>query len=583
MGQAAQAKPAKLSNTLGQELPFKATIANCGRWLVRHFSYDGGICLRICLISREFPPDTGWGGIGAYTFQHARALIDAGHDVEIISLCKKDGTEDSTSKREPSDTFFAPVHRAVWGNLLQDLSTIWISIPYTHFALKSALALWRKFLEIHSQRPFDVIEAPEHLAEAIFPAITRICPLVVRLHTPHSKFVRENYHNLNANFDQRLISILERTAMLEADLLSSPSVALASYVAFDTGIDISRIQIVRNPVDTVRFSPTSQRSDLKRDEVTVFFAGRLEERKGVHVLAEAIPLVLSSCPKVKFVIVGADTNTGPGKSSVLMNLRKKLEVTGALTSVQFINHVPLTDMPDHYRSADICVVPSLYENAPYTVLEASASGRPVIGTTGGGSSEYISDGETGIVVPIKDSKALAQAIIDLANDENKRSEMGQMGRQRVEREYDSKIIAIEAVKSYQLAIEKHQADSASGLYRKQPLESLKDFVQLLYSYHLSLCDLIYRHSLIYRIKFWWKSFASRPRLTGAKVLLSVLNCLPEGFAKPFAHYSETLSTQIVTLEKLRENQFVEGLMRKCQLDQPCLMTAPHEAEKQPHF
>lgn len=522
--------------------------------------------MRICLISREYPPDTGWGGIGAYTFQHARALTNAGHDVEVISLCKKDAKEDSTQKGNPSDNFFVPVHRAVWGDLLQDLSTIWISIPYTHFALKSALALWRKFLEIHAQRPFDVIEAPEHLAEAIFPAITRICPLVVRLHTPHSKFVRESYHNLNASFDQRLISILERTAMLEADLLSSPSVALASYVAFDTGIDISSIQIVRNPVDTVRFSPSGQRPYFERDAVTVFFAGRLEERKGVHVLVEAIPLVLSSCPTVKFVIVGADTDTGPGKSSVLMELRKKLEVSGALTAVQFIDHVPLTDMPDHYRSADICVVPSLYENAPYTVLEASASGRPVIGTTGGGSSEYIADGETGIVVPVKDCKALAQAIIDLANDENRRSEMGDMGRQRVEREYDSKIIAIEAVKSYQMAIEKHQTLS-SGLYRNPPQESLKDFVQLLYTYHVSLCDLIYRHSLTYRIKFWCKNIMNRPRLTGAKVLLAIINSLPSGFTKPFSLYSQELSTKIAALEKICESQIVEELMRKCQLDQ----------------
>jgi len=535
--------------------------------------------LRICLISREFPPDTGWGGIGAYTFQHAKALIDAGHNVEVISLCKKDESEDLEQECNRSDKSLIPVHRAAWGNLLQDLSTIWISIPYTHFALKSALALWRKFLEVHSQNPFDVVEAPEHLAEAIFPALTKICPLVLRLHTPHSKFVRESYHNLNASFDQRLVSILERTAMLEADLLSSPSVALASYVAFDTGIDVSTIKIVRNPVDTERFSPSKKTQDLENDSVTVFFAGRLEERKGVHVLVEAIPLVLSNCPKVKFVIVGADTSTGPGKSSVLMELRKKLEASSALASVQFINHVPLTDMPEYYRAADICVVPSLYENAPYTVLEASASGRPVIGTTGGGSSEYIANGETGIVVPVKDSKALAQAIIDLANNRNKRSEMGNSGRKRVEQEYDSKIIAIEAVRSYQMAIENHKTILASGLYRKQPKESLTDFVQLLYSYHVSLCDLIYRHSLTYRIKYWCKSFFSRPRLTGAKFLLSAINGLPEASSKPLALYAQELSTKIATLEKLRENQIIKELMEKCQLDQQYLMAMSHEPEK----
>lgn len=536
--------------------------------------------MRICLISREFPPDTGWGGIGAYTFQHARALIEDGHDVEVISLCKIEGNIDSAPEGNSAEKFCVPVHRAVWGNLLQDLSTIWISVPYTHFALKSALALWRKFLEIHSQRPFDVIEAPEHIAEAIFPALTRVCPLVVRLHTPHSKFVRENYHNLAANFDQRLVSILERTAMLEADLLSSPSVALATYVAFDTGIDISSIEIVRNPVDTVRFTPVGERPYFEKDAVTVFFAGRLEERKGVHVLAEAIPFVLSSCPNVRFVIAGADTNTGPGKSSVLVELRRKLEVSGALTSVKFINHVALTDMPDYYRSADICVVPSLYENAPYTVLEAAASGRPVIGTTGGGSSEYIANGETGIVVPVKDSQALAQAIVDLVENELKRLEMGRKARQRVELQYDSKIIVGEAVKSYQLAIEKHRSLPALGLYRKQPQESLKDFVQLLYSYHVSLCDLIYRHSLGYRIKFWWKSVFNRPKLTAAKLLFAVLNTLPSGLAPVVHRYAQELELKIAALETVRENQIVENLMQKCQFDKICFAPLTGEPERE---
>lgn len=533
-------------------------------YLSRESAATGEISLRICLISREYPPDTGWGGIGAYTFQHAHALLEAGHEVEVISLCKLDGVADSYPENL-TDSSAIRVHRAVWGNLLQELSTIWITIPYSHFALKSALALWRKFLEIHSQRPFDVIEAPEHLAEAIFPALTHICPLVVRLHTPHSKFVRESYHNLEATFDQRLVSILERTAMLEADVLSSPSVALASYVAFDAGVELKTIEIVPNPVDTKRFTPDGSRAIAEDNKVTVFFAGRLEERKGVHYLVEAIPTVLANCKNVRFLIVGADTKTGPGKSSVLNELTAKLDKSGALKAVQFIKHVELTEMPSYYRSGDICVVPSLYENAPYTVLEASASGRPVIGTNGGGSPEYIADGQTGIVVPVKDSIALANAIIELVNDEARRLEMGNNGRKRAIELYGTKIIASEAAKTYQLAIERHKLAISSGLYRYKPEDSLYDFVQLLYSYHESQCALLYRHSLSYRIKHWWTNATKRPKLTAAKLFLALVKRLPNnGESLPFLQ-SQKLIAKVNELDRMREKQIMEDLLKACQI------------------
>ena len=519
--------------------------------------------MRICLISREYPPDTGWGGIGAYTFQHAQALKEAGHDVEVISLTKKDAVQDLP----PSGDQLVPVHRAVWGNLLQELPTVWISAPYSHFVLKSCLALWRKFLEVHAIKPFDVLEAPEHLAEALFPALTRVCPLVVRLHTPHSKFIREGYHNLEASFDHRLVSILERTAMLEADLLSSPSVDLASYVAFDTGVDLSSIQIVRNPVDTKRFCPDGERAIAKStdDELIVFFAGRLEERKGVHYLVDAIPAVLKRCPNVRFVIVGADTNTGPGKTSVLAELNSRLAASGSSSSVRFINHVALAEMPAHYRSADICVVPSLYENAPYTVLEAQSTGKPVIGTSGGGSPEYVAHGVSGLVVPPRDSAALAAAILELATDETRRSEMGKIARERSLELFEKKVIAQQAIKSYELAIQKFEQDN-SALYKKAPEQSLLDFAQLLYSYHLGLCDLIYRHSLTYRVKYWTRNLLSRPRLYGAKILLAFLDKLGTAGGSSMSARAESLRSKIAVQDKERDRLIVEKLIKDCQIN-----------------
>lgn len=524
--------------------------------------------MRICLISREYPPDTGWGGIGAYTYNHARALKELGHDVEVISLTKKDATADVAVSSTSEDPFYVPVHRAVWGPLLEELTTIWISLPYTHFVLKSCVALWRKFLEVHSVKPFDVVEAPEHLAEALFPALTKVCPLVIRLHTPHSKFIREKYHNLNASFDQELVAILERTAMLEADLLSSPSEDLAAYVAEDTAVKLSSIEIVRNPVDCNKFTPEGEKAIAKDNRVTVFFAGRLEERKGIHYLLEAVPAILKQNSKVRFVVVGADTNTGPGKTSVLTALKRKLAEDGVENAVQFISHVALDQMAAHYRSADICVVPSLYENAPYTVLEAQASGKPVVGTSAGGSKEYIADGVTGFVVEPRNSQALADAINRLVADEPLRLKMGNAARERSINKFDKTIIVNEALASYTEAIRRFAQTKDTALYRKSPEESLSDFVSLLYVYHTSLCDLIYRHSFMYRTNYWLQLALRRPRLCFAKLALATLKGISDSFSfapRKIESLIQRIESQVTEREAEKEKILVQQLLSSCSI------------------
>ena len=111
--------------------------------------------MRICLISREYPPETGWGGIGAYTFQHANALRALGHDVEVVALARKEELLEPpvANGADPASGLVVPLHRAAWGHLLDELATIWISLPNSHYLFKTTIALWNKFIELHSKIP----------------------------------------------------------------------------------------------------------------------------------------------------------------------------------------------------------------------------------------------------------------------------------------------------------------------------------------------------------------------------------------------------------------------------------------------
>lgn len=531
--------------------------------------------MRICLISREYPPDTGWGGIGAYTYQHAHGLKALGHDVEVVALTKKEQCVQQSA--EVLDGII--VHRAVWGPLLNDLSMICLTAPYTHYVLKCAMALWQKFLPLHQANPFDVVEAPEHLAEAILPALTKVCPLVIRLHTPHFKFTAERYHNLSPTFDLQTVANFERMAMLEADLLSSPSEDLARYVSQDFGYRLEDIKIVRNPVDIGVFNPEGPRAYGDGRNPVVFFAGRLEGRKGIYFLFDAIPKILAKCPGARFLIVGADTNTASGEKSVLSELKAKLaglsfavdahsgadlnvvsaEMRPVLSAVEFVSHVPLDKMADYYRSASVCVVPSLYDNAPYTVLEAMACAKPIVGSKIGGIPEYVLDGETGIIVPAADSEALAKGIIELLQDDELRSRYGEAARKRIEGEFTREIIARQAIDTYEIAIAKFRQGHALPVFRRRPEEIIESFVSSLYAYERSLDRLVFDNGLELLSRRAFQLLTLRPRLALAKVVLGFLQLL--GKLPLLAGFTQNLADKLDRRVKARELE-AEDKIRK---------------------
>jgi glycosyltransferase involved in cell wall biosynthesis len=479
--------------------------------------------MRICFISREYPPDTGWGGIGAYTYQLCRELARQGHDVHVVCLTKKIVTGPNPPMVKDDQVH---VHGVVWADSMRLAALLNVTQPNTHHVLRAALPMWKKFLELHTAQPFDAVEAPDHLAEGIFLAMTRIAPLVIRLHTPYSKFVAEGYHNIKNDFDSFIVSTLERLAMSEADLLSSPSVNLAEYVAQDTGVALGQIQIVRNPVDTEKFSPEGKTAELenpfnaKSGSKLVYFAGRLEERKGIKYLIQAVPQVVKAVPEARFIVVGADTNTGAGKTSVLKSLKEFLLKNSCLDKVHFVSHIPLAQMPEYYRLADVCTVPSLFDNAPYTVLEALASGKPVIGSTAGGTPEYIEEGVTGLQVPKADATALAEAIIAMLSDDGKRLEAGKAARLAALNQYACGVIAKEALRTYSIARERHELRKHDAIYKKAPEQLAHDVVQFVKGYHGHMHAFGENLSMRYRTGLGLKLLFTRPKLSAVKVALA---------------------------------------------------------------
>jgi glycosyltransferase involved in cell wall biosynthesis len=433
-----------------------------------------------------------------------------GHDVEVVCLAKEEA--------RTLDDEGIPVHRVLPFNFKSKLSAVDRCMPYSKYLLTAATALWDKFAQLHAEKPFDVVDTPELLAEGIIPAITGTAPLLIRLYTPHSKFIAEKLHNVSASFDHQNVAMIERIAMLQADVLTSPSRDLAEFVALDLNYPLDDIAIVMNPLDTAVFCPEGDKALPPSEKLRVIFVGRLEERKGINYLIEAVPQVVSQFKNVEFIVIGDDTPTGTGGSSVLAQLKASLRRSGCEGYVTFIDRIALSALPSYYRSADISIVPSVYDNSPYTALEAMACGRPVIGTSAGGTKEYIVDGQSGLIIEPRDAAAIANALLKLLSNQSERTRLADNARQRALQNFDRKAVAEQTVKLYERAIAGFGAKDKRSLYRRDFRQATKDAEVYLDSLNKCLYDLLYQQSLRFRLNHWWVLFKSRPRLFAIKAL-----------------------------------------------------------------
>ena len=193
-------------------------------------------------------------------------------------------------------------------------------------------------------------------------------------------------------------------------------------------------------VDATQFRPDPVARDIVRDRYglagrpVVVCVSRLVRRKGQDTLLTAWPEVLKKVPDASLLIVGS----GPHSAA----LHQLSERTGLTPSVRFTGPVPAAELPAHYAAGDVFAMPCRtrrggldVEGLGIVYLEASATGLPVVGGDSGGAPDAILEGETGYVVPGRDTGALAGRLVALLTDPATARAMGDKGRAWVERDW----------------------------------------------------------------------------------------------------------------------------------------------------
>lgn len=186
------------------------------------------------------------------------------------------------------------------------------------------------------------------------------------------------------------------------------------------------LSVLENPVHVP--AALADKADVAQ---TVLFLGRLRQKKGIFDLLEAIPIVLASCPGLRFVLAGDEGEEEVRKRAKHLGIENAIELPGWVDGARKLAV---------QRRSDIFVLPSYFEGLPLGILEAMALGIAVVGTKVGGIPELVRSGVDGVLVAPGDVKGLADAIIGLATDPNRRQALRHAAYLNVKTNYRTDVV-----------------------------------------------------------------------------------------------------------------------------------------------
>jgi glycosyltransferase involved in cell wall biosynthesis len=398
-----------------------------------------GKVLNVCFVTPEYFPISG--GTGAYVYYLSHSLQKLGHNVHVVARHSED-TEDTIDGIK--------VHYIKGtGNALT---------RYWRFARSAS----KKIEEINKQIGFDIIHANLPLVPSFAIPKDSAKALVCAVHSTWKGEAivtkKDNPKELNPNEKMmlrfnRVLRRYETQLMKRSDALIAVSRYTVGELTELYGIEEEKIHVIYNGVDINKFKPRPDRAELRREfgleeeKKIALFVGRLYHRKGLEILLHSIPPVIQEFGDVKFAISGTGFKK---KEQSLRDLAKELDIEDHVT---FLGYVPDEKLPDLYSASDIFVLPAIYENFPFAILEAQATALPVISTKVGGIPEFLADNENGFLIDPGDPEQLTQRILALLQDPKLAEEMGRQGRKLIEEKFSWRLITSQVIDLYHKLLE----------------------------------------------------------------------------------------------------------------------------------
>lgn len=394
--------------------------------------------MRICLISNEYPPETGYGGIGTYTYNLSHGFSDAGHDVTVITKALRSERFYKDKKVKVYRIFDKKVPFKGLSKIANLFTASWFSY-YWH-----SRSVFKKIEEIiEKEGKFDIIEGPLWDGEC-FAYDSKIgIPLVVRLQTPI--FKSKEILNLKP---KKVLEYIEKKSLDKATLIAAISRNIAGLISQKYKINRGKIVLSLLGIEL----PNLKNPVFKKNSFNLLYVGRLEKRKGTDELIESLPEILEKNSSITIDIVGRDCFQAPGGLGYYEYFRKTVPKR-FWRRVKFHGFISSDKLKKFYRECDVFIAPSRYESFGLIFLEAMAYGKPVIGTRTGGITEIIKNGEVGLLIDVNDSSQIADAVDKLFSNEHLRKKLGRKAFDYIRKNFTVKRLTDNSLSMYKQAIQ----------------------------------------------------------------------------------------------------------------------------------
>lgn len=371
--------------------------------------------MKICMvISTPFPPKE---GIGYYTYNLSKKLIEKGHEVIVITR----GTWNKTQRQ-----------------VIEGIEVI--RVPF--------VPIYPLYLKIHGIFVNKVLKSLDsqidivHIHTPLPPLVKTSLPIITTVHTPMLTDYRQvkvkSIFSLFSKISARFISYpLEKKLIQSSDIITTVSKSVAQELR-EFYLDSKSINEVENGVDEKFFYPKKEKSE--KNVKYGMFVGRIDREKGLFDLVECGRYICKERPEFYFIIAG--------KGRDLKKLKNKTKKAGIQDKFIFLGQVDKENLVKLYQDATLFIFPSYHEGLPSVVLEAMSCGLPIIVTDVRGNRDLITHRKNGIIIPPREPKKIAEAINILLEDENLREFLGKNARNTIIEKYTWDIIANKMLKCY---------------------------------------------------------------------------------------------------------------------------------------
>lgn len=409
--------------------------------------------MKIVFLQDDFPP-TSFGGAGISAFELARAMHKAGHEVAVITTCRKQ-SEAGESEYEGLKVFRVATSYPSYLRAYVSLNNR-SAVREVERLLKGLQPDVVHAHNIHQYLSYASLRAAKKYARAVVwtardtMAITfgkldtkqyleRLDPRVSWL--DNLRQARKRYNPLRNFYIKRCLQ--------QADIRTAISHALKEALERN---GIAPVEVVYNgielgdwKVDPVAIGEFKSRFGLEGKQV-LLLSGRLSDQKGGMAALRALKQIVQRLPSAVLVVASAaDEYIGLMQAQTRrLGLKDKVVFTGWLSR---------DEIKSAYAAADAVLMPSLYLDAFGRVnIEAMASNKPVVGTRYGGTPEIVEDGKTGYIIDPRDANEVAEKTLEFLRNPQKAQAFGQAGHERAQQRFSLEASARGYLECYRKAL-----------------------------------------------------------------------------------------------------------------------------------